>query len=78
MISAVVLIVVGLYVAWYGYWSTDPIGLPAGPIITVERIQADVSNWIDARTAILGWGFLAINLGLASAGFAARRRVWQA
>lgn len=74
LVSAVILIVVGLYVAWYGYWSTDPIGIPAGPVNTVERIQADVSNWIDARTALLGWGFLVINAGLAAAGFVARRR----
>ena len=56
------------------HWSTDPIGIPAGPVDTVERVQADVSNWIDARTAILGWGFLALNAGLAAAGFVARRR----
>lgn len=74
MISALIMIVVGLYLAWYGWWSTDPIGIPDGPILELERIQADVSNWIDARTAILGWGFLAINAGLAAAGFVARRR----
>ncbi len=73
MISAVVLIVVGAYVAWYGYWSTDPIGIPAGPVIWVEARQAEVSNWIDARTTILGVGFLVINVALAVAGFIARK-----
>ena len=73
LISAIVLVIVGAYVAWYGYWSTDPINIAAGPVIWVEARQADVSGWIDKRTAILGWGFLAINLGLAAAGFAVRR-----
>ncbi|MGF1595386.1 MAG: cytochrome c biogenesis CcdA family protein [Acidimicrobiales bacterium] len=73
LISAVVLIIVGVYVAWYGYWSTDPLGIPAGPVAWVEARQADVSGWIDDRTTVLGVGFLAVNLALAVAGFAARR-----
>ncbi|MCP4223087.1 MAG: cytochrome c biogenesis protein CcdA [Actinomycetia bacterium] len=73
MISAVVLIIVGAYVAWYGYWSTDPIGIPQGPVRWVEARQSEVSNWIDARTTILGVGFLVITLALAAAGFIARR-----
>lgn len=73
LISAVVLVIVGVYVAWYGYWSTDPINNPAGPVTWVEARQADVSGFIDGRTAVLGWGFLAINVGLAAAGFIARR-----
>lgn len=73
LISAVVLVIVGLYVAWYGYWSTDPINIPAGPVRQVESWQASLSGWIDDRTAVLGWGFLAINVILATAGFVARR-----
>ncbi len=73
LISAVILIVVGAYVAYYGYWSTDPIGIDAGPVAWVEARQAQVQGWIDDRTAILGWGFLIVNLGLAGAGFVARR-----
>ncbi len=72
MISAVVLIIVGVYVAWYGYWSTDPINNPAGPVLWVEARQAEFSGWIDDRTAVLGWGFLLINLALAAAGFLAK------
>jgi cytochrome c biogenesis protein CcdA len=73
LVSALVLIVVGVYVAWYGYWSTDPIGIPAGPVETVESAQASVSGWINQRRAVLGWGFLALNVTLAAAGLAARR-----
>ena len=73
MISAVVLIIVGAYVAWYGYWSTDPLNIAAGPVLWVEARQSEVSNWIDSRTTVLGVGFLVINLGLAAAGFVARR-----
>jgi cytochrome c biogenesis protein CcdA len=72
-ISAAVLVVVGAYVAWYGYWATDPIGNPAGPVLWVEARQAELSGWIDDRTAVLGWGFLILNLALATAGLAARK-----
>lgn len=72
-ISALILIVVGGYVTWYGYWSTDPINNAAGPVLWVEARQAQVSGWIDSRTTILGVGFLVINVGLAVAGFVARR-----
>ena len=73
LISAVILIIVGVYVAYYGYWSTDPIGIDPGPVAWVEARQADVQGWIDDRTAILGWGFLVLNVALAAAGFLARR-----
>ena len=73
LISAVILVAVGAYVAYYGYWSTDPIGIDPGPVTWVEARQADVQGWIDDRTAILGWGFLIVNVALAGAGFLARR-----
>jgi cytochrome c biogenesis protein CcdA len=72
LISALILVVVGAYVAWYGYWSTDPIGNPAGPVLWVDARQSQVSGWIDDRTAVLGWGFLAVNLALLTAGLVAR------
>jgi len=85
MISAVVLIIIGLYVAWYGYWSTDPINIRGGLVLWVEARQANVSNWIDGeiiipgvnwvvrRSTILGVGFLVVNVGLAIAGLVARQ-----
>lgn len=73
IISAVVLIVVGAYVAWYGFWSTDPINNPAGPVLWVEARQAELQSWIDDRTTVLGVGFLVINLALVVAGAIARR-----
>ena len=75
LISAVILVIVGAYVAWYGYWSVDPINNPAGPVLWVERRQAELSGWIDDRTAILGWGFLIVNVALAVAGFVVRRSI---
>ena len=73
MISAVILIIVGTYVAWYGYWSTDPINNPAGPVLWVERRQAELQSWLDARTTVLGLGFLGLNLALVVAGALVRR-----
>lgn len=73
LISAVILVVVGAYVAWYGWWSVDPIGHAAGPVLWVEDRQAQLQSWINQRTAVLGWGFLALNAALAAAGFAGRR-----
>ena len=73
VISAVILVVVGAYLAWYGYWSVDPIHHAAGPIEWVDVRQAQLSTWINSRTTILGWGFLALNLALAAAGLMARR-----
>lgn len=73
LISAVILIVVGLYLAWYGYWATDPGGIPAGPVTWVENRQRELSSWINARSTVLGVGFLGLNLALAAAGLAARR-----
>ena len=71
MISAAILVVVGAYVAYYGYWSTDPIGIAAGPVLWVEQRQADLSGWITDRAALLGWGFLGVNLAVAAAGVVA-------
>ncbi len=73
VVSAVLLIIVGPYVAWYGYWSTDPIGIPAGPVDDVEQAQADFTNWIDGFLEPLGIAFLALNVLVAVAGFLARR-----
>lgn len=73
LISAVILVVVGAYVAWYGWWSVDPIKHPAGPVLWVEARQVQLEGWIDRWTPVLGWTFLALNAALAAAGFAGRR-----
>lgn len=53
-------------------------------MVGAADVQASISNWFSAkvnvfgremsRTALLGWPFFALNLGLIVAGFAARRR----
>lgn len=75
LISAVILVVVGVYVTWYGFWSTDPINNPAGPVLWVEARQADLQNFLDDRTTVLGVGFFLLNAGLAIAGLIARRNM---
>ncbi|MFV0523366.1 MAG: cytochrome c biogenesis CcdA family protein [Acidimicrobiales bacterium] len=72
-ISAVILIVVGVYVAWYGYWSTDPAVINPGPVTWVEARQAELSTWISNRATLLGVTFLAVNLAVLTGGFMARR-----
>lgn len=64
LVSALLLVVVGAYVAYYGWWSIDPIGRPAGPVRTVELRQAEVSRFLSDRAATLGWLFLAVNAAL--------------
>lgn len=90
LISAAILIVVGIYVALYGIWSEQVLDFSAQPtpwidriVTTVEGWQASLATWMGAqislfgrsmaRTSLMGWSFLAINLLLAGAGFIARR-----
>lgn len=68
LISGVVLMIVGTYVAYYGYWSTDPINIAPGPIDWVERRQAQVADAINQTDGVLGGSFLLINLALVVAG----------
>ncbi|MDA3039771.1 MAG: cytochrome c biogenesis CcdA family protein [Actinomycetota bacterium] len=79
-ISAVILVVVGIYVALYGIWSTQVLNDPTtitpwiNAIVTrAESSQTALASWIDARTTLLGWMFLILNLGLAGAGLVIRR-----
>lgn len=74
LVSAVVLIVVGAYVAYYGWWSVDPIGRPAGPVRPVEETQAALSTFLSDRATTLGLLFLAVNLALLLWGWAERQR----
>lgn len=80
LVSAIVLVVVGVYVALYGWWSiqvfNDPLNITPwldSIITTAENFQAKLTTWIDARTAVLGWTFLTINVALAVAGLVVRR-----
>lgn len=89
LVSAGILIVVGVYVALYGIWSEQILDFDSDPtpwinsiVTTAEGWQASLANWIGAdisifgqvmaRTTLLGWSFLIINLLLAGAGFVAR------
>ncbi len=82
LISAIVLVVVGIYVGIYGWWSLsvpfleEPTGLAAvgNSIVTnAEQWQGSFASWINTRSTALGWGFLVINAVLVVAGAAARR-----
>ncbi|MGB5757036.1 MAG: cytochrome c biogenesis protein CcdA [Acidimicrobiales bacterium] len=90
LISAVVLIVVGIYVALYGIWSEQVLDFSTQPtpwinsiVTTAEGWQASLAQWMGAqvsvfgrtmaRTSLMGWTFLAVNIALAVAGFLARR-----
>ena len=78
MISAVVLIIVGVYVALYGVWSIQVLGGSIPPdwldsfILGAEGYQNDVATAVESRAGVLGWGFVAINVAIAVAGLMAR------
>ncbi len=91
-ISAIILVIVGVYVALYGIWSQQVLDFNAEPtgwidaiVITVEGWQASLTGWMSApinpfglldstvaRTSVMGYAFLAINLLVAIGGLAAR------
>lgn len=89
MISAGVLLIVGVYVTLYGIWSIQllrgsvPTGWIDWIILGAEGIQTDVSNWFVAdvglgsfavaRTTVLGWTFFVLNAGLIIAGMLSRQ-----
>jgi cytochrome c-type biogenesis protein len=73
-ISAVVLVLVGAYIAYYGWWSVDPIGRPMGPVRPVEDAQAVISRFLSDRAVTLGWLFLGLNLLIVLWGWVERRR----
>jgi len=79
LISAVILVIVGTYVALYGYWQIqvfNPDVMPTGWIDTivleVESWQASLSSTVDGLAPTLGVLFLGINLALAAAGYLVR------
>lgn len=80
LISAAVLVVVGFYVAIYGWWSQQILDnqTPAAWIDTIvttaEGWQASMTTALNARSTLLGWSFLLLNVGLVIAGAIARRQ----
>jgi cytochrome c biogenesis protein CcdA len=74
LVSAVVLVVVGAYVAYFGWWSVDPIGRPPGPVRPVESAQAVVSAFLSGWAVTLGWLFFGVNAALVAWGWGDRRR----
>lgn len=74
VISAVVLVVVGAYVAYYGWWSVDPIGRPMGPVRPAEDFQAALSRFVSDRAVTLGWLFFGVNAVLIAWGALDRPR----
>jgi cytochrome c-type biogenesis protein len=47
--SGVLLVLAGVYLAFYGWFQKDPINNGNGVVDFVEGIQADVVNWINAQ-----------------------------
>jgi cytochrome c biogenesis protein CcdA len=90
LISAVVLLIVGVYLVLYGVWTIqlfddtpgDPTSWIDSIVTTAEGWQASLAGWMSAnisvfgrtmaRTSLMGWAFLVINLGLAAAGLLVR------
>ena len=80
LISAIVLVVVGVYVALYGIWSTQVLNDVESVtpwintiVVNAENFQIKVSEWIGDRSRVLGWSFLIVNVGLIVAGVLARK-----
>jgi len=79
MISAVILVVVGAYVAAYGYWQIEVFRDPSdltpwlnSIVSTVEGWQSSLSRTVGDAAPTLGVIFLVVNAGLAVAGAVAR------
>lgn len=95
LFSAILLVVVGVYVTLYGIWSQEVFSDPTDVtpwidsiVLTVEGWQGALTGWMagrvnpfglfgepQARTTIMGWSFLIINVIVAVAGFLARRNL---
>ena len=62
LISAIILVVVGVYVALYGIWSEQVLDFDQDPtpwinsiVTTAEGWQADLAGWFNGRVSFLGW-----------------------
>jgi len=85
LISAVILVVVGAYVALYGYWQIEVFRVPEpgqprqDPTAWIDTIVLEVESWhaclsnkIIDFAPTLGVVFLGVNLALAAAGYLIR------
>ena len=79
LISAIILVVVGAYVAAYGYWQIEVFNDPTDLtpwlndiVSTVEGWQSSLSRTVGDAAPRLGVFFLVVNVGLAVAGAVAR------
>ena len=82
MISAVILIVVGVYVSLYGIWSIQVFDDPANVtgwidaiIVRAEDFQIELSQWVGDRATGFGYVFVGVNAALLIAGAAQRWRI---
>ncbi len=80
LISAVILVIVGTYVALYGIWQiqlfrdVNSVTPWIDSIVTTaEGWQASLSQWVGDQTWWFGPLFVVVNLGLVIAGFVSRR-----
>lgn len=61
LISAAILVVVGVYVTLYGIWSVQILSIPSNPtpwintiVTTAEGWQAELAGWIGANVSLFG------------------------
>ena len=79
LITGIILIPAGVYLAYYGWWSLDPINRPRGPVAWQQSLEGTFVNWLEApvfgdlnRAVILGLLFIALNIALAILGYLKR------
>lgn len=83
LITGVILIPAGLYLAYFGWWELDPVNRRRGPIVIQDFIDGEVVAWMRttvagvniSRAALLGIIFLVLNLALAALGWLKRPNV---
>ncbi len=79
LVSALVLVVVGFYVALYGVWSIQVLGGNNPPdwldsfVLGAERLQTGLATAVNSRSAVLGWAFVSINAIIVMAGLVERK-----
>jgi cytochrome c-type biogenesis protein len=81
LISAAILVAVGIYVSLYGIWSIQVFDDPTmvtgwidAIIVRAEDFQTEMSVWVGDRATSFGWVFVSVNLALLAAGLLTRQR----